>query len=89
MERRVELCVEGVRWFDIRRWMIAEDLPEITGDCYGMNAAGSNEAEFFKKAVYQTRVWNRKYYWMPIFQTEIDKNTNLVQAPFWETAEEE
>ena len=84
MERRVELCVEGVRWFDIRRWMIAEELPEITGDCYGMNAAGSNEAEFFKKAVYQTRVWNRKYYWMPIFIDEIEKNPNLVQAPFWE-----
>jgi hypothetical protein len=83
MERRVELCCEGIRWFDIRRWKIAEELPEVTGACYGMNQYGSNAADFFKRTQYQTRVWKRQYYWMPVYIDEMEKNPNLVQAPFW------
>lgn len=82
-ERRVELCCEGTRWDDIRRWRIAEELPEVTGDCYGMNYSGENASEFYKRTAFQTRVWKRAYYWFPIFVSEIEKNPNLVQAPFW------
>ena len=83
MERRVELCCENNRWFDIRRWKIAEDIPELNGDCYGMNAQGSNKSEFFKRTKFMTRVWKKAYYWMPIFHTEADKNPKLHQPPFW------
>ena len=83
MERRVELCCENNRWFDIRRWKIAEDIPEMNGDCYGMNAQGSNKSEFFKRTKFMTRVWKKAYYWMPIFHTEADKNPKLHQPPFW------
>ena len=84
MERRVELCCENNRWYDIRRWKEAENLPEMTGDDYGMNAAsGTNAETFYKRTVYQTRVWNRKFYWMPVYIDEYDKNPNLVQPPFW------
>lgn len=83
MERRVELCCENLRWTDIRRWKIAEQLSEMCGDCYGMNYAGDTSADFYKRTVYQTRVWNRAYYWMPVFISEMEKNPNLVQAPFW------
>lgn len=82
-ERRVELCCENNRWYDIRRWRDAENLPEMTGDDYGMNSTGADEASFYKRTVYQTRIWNRKYYWMPIYIDEYDKNPNLVQPPFW------
>ncbi|SES89812.1 RagB/SusD family nutrient uptake outer membrane protein [Prevotella sp. kh1p2] len=83
MERRVELCCEGLRWDDIRRWKIAEDLPEMTGDDYGMNYAGENAGDFYKRTVYQTRVWKRSMYWFPIYVDEMEKNPNLVQSPFW------
>lgn len=84
-ERRVELCGENNRWYDIRRWKDAENLPEMTGDDYGMNAASGADAEsFYKRTVYQTRIWNKKYYWMPIYIDEYDKNPNLVQPPFWD-----
>lgn len=99
-ERRVELCCEdtSIRYTDIRRWMVAEEVCQGT-DFYhgGMNYKGverscdpNNEKAFFVRTSNEAaRVWKKEYYWMPIFQTEIDKNTNLVQAPFWETAEEE
>ncbi|MGI6242496.1 MAG: RagB/SusD family nutrient uptake outer membrane protein [Prevotella sp.] len=84
MERRVELCCEGLRWDDIRRWKIAEDLPEMTGDDYGMDYTATTKEDFYKRTVFQTRVWKRAYYWFPIFVDEIEKNPNLVQSPFWQ-----
>ncbi|MDP4225798.1 MAG: RagB/SusD family nutrient uptake outer membrane protein [Bacteroidota bacterium] len=83
MERRVELCCEGTRWDDIRRWKDAENLPEVTGDDYGMNFSGANAADFYQRTIYQTRVWKKAYYWFPVYITEMDKNPNLVQSPFW------
>ena len=83
MERRVELCCEGLRWDDIRRWKDAENLPEMTGDDHGMNFSGTNAAEFYVRTVYQTRVWKRAYYWFPIYIDEMEKNPNLVQSPYW------
>lgn len=95
-ERRVELCCEDtyIRYTDIRRWMIAEEVCEGT-DYYhgGMNYKGverscdpNNPKAFFVRSSNEApRVWKREYYWMPIFQTESDKNPNLVQAPFWES----
>lgn len=83
MERRVELCFEGTRWTDIRRWKVAEKLPEVCGDDYGMNYAGDTPETFYQRTVYQTRVWKRSFYWMPVFISEMEKNPNLVQAPFW------
>ena len=89
MERRVELCCENNRWYDIRRWKQAEELPEMTGDCYGMNFMGRNQNEFFKRTVFDTRGWRRQYYWMPIYIDEYEKNPNLREAPFWEMEVEE
>ncbi|MDR0938710.1 MAG: RagB/SusD family nutrient uptake outer membrane protein [Mediterranea sp.] len=83
MERRVELCCEGSRWIDIRRWKLAESLSEMTGDDYGMDFGASNTTDFYKRTVFQTRVWRRSYYWMPVYIDEINKNPKLVQAPFW------
>ncbi len=99
-ERRVELCCEDtyIRYTDIRRWMIAEEVCKGT-DYYhgGMNFKGverscdpNNPKAFFVRTQNEApRVWKTEYYWMPIFQTEIDKNPNLVQAPYWENAVEE
>ena len=100
-ERRVELCCldANIRWSDIRRWMIGDEIAD-GWDYYhgGMNFNGvarsadpTNSKAFFVRTTNGLkRVWKDAYYWMPVFQTEIDKNENLVQAPFWEgTAEEE
>lgn len=86
MERRVEFVSEGIRYSDIRRWKIVESLSEVNGPCMGMDWAGENETAFFKRTPVssQTRVWKRAYYWFPIYITEIEKNPNLIQSPFWE-----
>ncbi|TDS17308.1 RagB/SusD family nutrient uptake outer membrane protein [Sphingobacterium paludis] len=87
-ERRVELNNEGIRFRDIRRWKIGETT--LNGDFWGMNFSGtekdddeSNPLAFFKRSVYQRRIFTAKNYWYPVPQTKIDKNANLVQNPFW------
>ena len=99
-ERRVELCCvdANIRWSDIRRWMIGDEIAD-GWDYYhgGMNFAGAArsadpndpKAFFVRTTNGLPRVWKDAYYWMPVFQTEIDKNENLVQAPFWENAADE
>lgn len=82
MERRVELCTEGIRYDDLRRWKLAETV--LNQPFYGMDFNGKNASEFYKRTVYQTRVYRKSFYWFPIFLTEIEKNPNLVQSPFWD-----
>ncbi len=105
MERRVELCCENNRWYDIRRWMAANPekcrdydySPDLTGFNEGMDvevtrsklqeARGQHNSDFCKRVTgwQPARVWARKYYWIPVYIDEYEKNTNLVQGPFWAT----
>ena len=86
-ERRVELCGEGLRWFDIKRWKIspivmnAEDwgspngtVNPTTGE-FTWLPRGSNE-----KAVV-IRKFADKNYLLPIPYQQLTINRNLVQNP--------
>lgn len=83
-ESRIELATEGQRYFDVRRWMIAES-PEGNqgGDFFGMDMAG-NATTFYKRTKFQTRWFERKLYLYPIPFAEMQKtNGMLVQNPGW------
>lgn len=88
-ERRVELnCEDGIRYHDIRRWKIGEEA--LDRDFWGMNFFGKDLCDdpdnpdcFFVRKVYQSREFSKKNYWVPIHQTEIDINPELVQNPYW------
>jgi len=83
-ERRIELTMEHLRYFDTRRWKIAEQTDG--GPFYGMNVeAGTSNTDmaFFKRTKFETRVFRKSFYLFPIPQTEIQRNINLVQNPGW------
>ncbi len=97
-EWRVEFAFEGKRFWDVRRWLIAENVDN--GDVHGMNARpssgelqatgfdpGSEQAGlavFYKLTTIQHRVFAKQHYLMPIPQTEIDKGGGkLVQNFGW------
>ena len=88
-ERRVELnCEMGLRYHDIRRWKIGEET--LDRKFYGMNFSGSQYCDdesnpncYFIRKSYQERQFSEKNYWIPIHQTELDINPDLVQNPFW------
>lgn len=78
-ERRVELVFENHRFWDVRRWMIAEVVDN--GKVHSVQVDADNNITY---PVFQTRVFNpEKHYLFPIPQTEIDKNRSLEQNPGW------
>ncbi|WP_215223039.1 RagB/SusD family nutrient uptake outer membrane protein [Echinicola shivajiensis] len=83
-EMRVELATEGQRYFDVRRWMIA-DQPEGQqgGPFYGMNMNAEAENDFFQRTPYEIRVWEKAMYLYPLPLNEVQKSERLVQNPGW------
>ena len=86
-ERQIELATEGQRYFDVRRWMIADKNGEgrQNGSVHGMNVRGeSNDKEDFNRIVEASQiVFNRKMYLYPMPDSEMRKTKNLVQNPGW------
>lgn len=86
-ERQIELATEGERYFDVRRWMIADKNGEgrQNGYVHGMNVRGeSNDKEDFNRIVEASQiVFNRKMYLYPMPDSEMRKTKNLVQNPGW------
>lgn len=80
-ERRIELVFEEHRFFDVRRWKIAEDVfSEDRTRMYIWKDPDSG------KLSYDVRLLHEAYfpphmYWAPIPQSEIDKNGLLEQNP--------
>lgn len=69
-ERRVEFALEGLRWWDIKRWKAGKEYLE--GRCLGANFNGSNiEIDNFKFDE------NRDYLWA-VPQSQINLNGNLL-----------
>ena len=82
-ERAIELAFDNHRFWDIRRWMIAEQEGVMTGSMYGIKIYkldnGSKEFRY-EPYVFETRSWARKLYLHPFSTNEINKGY-LVQNP--------
>lgn len=76
-ERRVELAGEGLRYYDILRWKIAEKV--LNKEIVSYEIPG-----VLPMKVIETRVFNpQKNYVWPLPQSAIDKAKNLVQHSEW------
>lgn len=85
-ERFIELWGEGLRFYDVRRWLIAPD--RLKGDAYeGLNSKVVNASfeEFNKRTKLKKNnpnlTWNNRMYLMAIPSSEVYSNPQLVQAP--------
>src|SRR5690606_13856359 len=79
-ERRIELVFEEHRFYDVRRWKIAEDV--LSEDRMRMYIFKEPRSEI----TYDVRLLHEAHfpphmYWAPIPQEEIDKNNLLEQNP--------
>lgn len=84
-ERRIELALEDHRFWDVRRWKIAEQVDNK--EVHGVTVSGTGNVTYTYPVV-EKRVFDpRKNYWLPIPQSEIDKvssqNPAFTQNPGW------
>ena len=84
-ERRVELCWENKRWYDIVRWRLAFDI--MNADRHGMKIANSSPSDNSGTWTYQPvtlghpHVFTQQTYLNPIPQNVIDQNPKILQNP--------
>ncbi|MBD0402832.1 RagB/SusD family nutrient uptake outer membrane protein [Flammeovirga sp. EKP202] len=80
-ERAVELCFEGHRWFDSRRWKTAEqDYRSIRKVI--ITKDGDNYTYEYPE-IPNARNFAERNYWYPIPLEEVSKNENFTQNPGW------
>jgi hypothetical protein len=84
-ERRVELAMEGLRWYDIQRWRIGTEV--MNGQVYG-SRLGTVDMSTGKLTFSEGQIENEirgfdetKNYLWPIPQRERDINAQLTQNP--------
>ncbi len=81
-ERRIELAFEEHRFWDIRRWKIADQVLNNT-TLTGMKITNNGTSLTYQTIpVAITAFYNRLYH-MPIPYDEITKNTKLIQNEGW------
>jgi len=73
-ERRLELCFEGSRFWDLRRWKL-----DLTETAKGMQITGTN----FVVVPVENRVYKDYMYYGPIPNLEVLKFNSLVQNKGW------
>lgn len=83
-ERRIEMAFEEQRFWDLRRWKIAETAlnTNLNGMIITRNAT-SGALTYQKSVVGKISFANPRMYFYPIPYSEITKNTNLVQNTGW------
>ncbi len=79
-ERQVELSFENVRYFDTRRWKIAEVTDN--GPAMALDI-DSPLPGFYNKKAFETRVFNKRHYFFPIPEEDVNNNPLLVQNTGW------
>lgn len=83
LERRIELAFEGHRFFDVRRWMIAEDTQNRAMYGYRITRA-VNGLEKGEKIKVRTHTFRKAMYFFPIPYKETVKSEDLLQNPYYE-----
>jgi hypothetical protein len=86
-ERQIELFFEVHRYFDSRQWLLEERLSN--GPIYGMNTMLETKNPnitpigFWQRTPIENRVFKPKHYLFPMHQSDLDRNSEMVQNYGW------
>lgn len=77
-ERRVELAFEEHRFYDVRRWKIAEQTDNEPALGINVNKVG-NSFTYSTKVALDGRQFHSRMYWLPIPRSEIQASNNKIE----------
>ncbi|MCM1451015.1 MAG: RagB/SusD family nutrient uptake outer membrane protein [Clostridium sp.] len=90
-ERAVELSWEGLRFNDLRRWMLIDKYPYTIKTSQEFTRAGEfdaanpkeNAVSGWREEVILTRNFSEKHYWMPLKLSDVNMSPDFPQNPGW------
>lgn len=81
-ERMIELSFEGHRYYDLRRWLLADQY--FNAPVMGWSVDETNEDDYYQVQDVGQRSFNKnRDYLHPISTDELARNSNLIQNPGW------
>jgi len=78
-ERQIELAFEEHRFYDVRRWKIAEQTENVPAYGIEITRTSNNILNYNRKVALDGRSFATKHYWLPIPREEIQASNNTLQ----------
>ncbi|MCL4484448.1 MAG: RagB/SusD family nutrient uptake outer membrane protein [Bacteroidetes bacterium] len=83
LERAVELSFEGLRWYDLRRWMLAGQTKYKVKTAIDFDRGPDGKPVNMKERVLTVRVFDEKHYWLPLPVDQVTLYPEFGQNPGW------
>lgn len=77
-ERQVELAFEEHRFYDVRRWKIAEVTENVPAYGVDVTTDGNGNYTYTRKVALSGRSFSNKHYWLPIPRSEIQASNGRI-----------
>ncbi len=83
LERRIELACEGHRFFDVRRWMIADATENVM--THGLEITHRIDGTLTARVIdVRQHVFRKAMYFWPIPYNEVMRSSDLLQNPYYD-----
>lgn len=80
-ERMIELYLENQNFWDMRRWLLAEDYFNVKAQGMNINASTLQEFATLTEVDFERKFTSPTNYLLPIPNSDLNTNENLVNNP--------
>lgn len=82
-ERAVELAFEGLRWHDLRRWKVADQVKYREKTAIDFDRGSNGKPINLRERVVVTRAFEKKHNWLPLPNNQVNLYPAFGQNPGW------
>lgn len=82
-ERAVELAFEGLRWHDLRRWNVADQMKYREKTVIDFDRGADGKPLNLRERIVVTRVFEKKHNWLPLPNSQVNLYPAFGQNSGW------